>query len=83
MVCYGDSFTYLIRSLCDKLCPKMKIIKHVLEQIVNVKFCVKLQRLPSETLQMLSSVHSKSIRSKNNVFKWYKSFSEGGQDVND
>jgi transposase len=53
------------------------------EQRMNVKFCVKLNKSPSETLEMLKSVYGESTMSKSNVFKWHKRFREGREDVND
>jgi hypothetical protein len=44
-----------------------------MEQRVNVKFCVKLQRSPSETLQMLKTIYGDSIMRKRN----------GGTDVSE
>jgi hypothetical protein len=54
-----------------------------MEQTLNVKFSVKLQKLPNETLEMLKTVYSESTVSKSNVFKWNKCFREGREDVND
>jgi hypothetical protein len=48
-----------------------------------MKFCVKLQKLPSKILEMLKTVYDRSIMSKRNVFKWYKRFREGREDLND
>jgi hypothetical protein len=48
-----------------------------------VNFCVKLQKSPSETLDVLKAVYGESIMSKSNVFKWHKRFREGSEDVND
>jgi hypothetical protein len=53
-----------------------------MEQRVNVKFCVKLQKFASETLEMLKTVYE-STMSKSNVFKWHIRFREGREDVND
>jgi hypothetical protein len=54
-----------------------------MEQRVNVKFCIKLQKSPSERLEMLETVHGESTMGKSNVFKWHKRFREGSEDVND
>jgi hypothetical protein len=54
-----------------------------MEQKVNVKFCDKLQKLPSETLEMLNTVYGESTMSKSNVFNWHEHFREGREDVND
>jgi hypothetical protein len=56
---------------------------HMMELIVNVKFCVKLHKSPGETLEMLKTVYDESTMSKCNVFKWHKHFREGREDVND
>jgi hypothetical protein len=49
---------------------------------MNVKFCVKLQKLLSEILEMLKAVYDKSTVSKSIVFKWHKCFREGREVVN-
>jgi hypothetical protein len=46
----------------------------MMEQTVNVKFCVKLQKSPSEASELLKTVYDESIMSKSNVFKWHKRF---------
>jgi hypothetical protein len=51
-------------------------IECMMEQRVNKKFCVKLHKLPIETLDMLNTVHSESNMLKSNVFKWHKCFRE-------
>jgi hypothetical protein len=58
-------------------------MEHTMEQRVNVKFCVKLQKSLSETLEMLKTVYGESAMSKSNSFKWHKRFREGREDVND
>jgi hypothetical protein len=50
---------------------------------VNVKFCVKLQKSQSETLEMLKTVYRESTMSKSNAFKWHKRFREGRENVKD
>jgi hypothetical protein len=47
-----------------------------------VKFCVKLHKSPSETLQMLQTVYGESTMTKSNVFEWHKCFREGRENVN-
>jgi hypothetical protein len=42
------------------------------EQRLNVKFCVKLQKSPSKTLEILITVYDESTVSKSNEFKWLK-----------
>jgi hypothetical protein len=47
-------------------------MKRTTEQRLNVKFCVKLQKSPSETLEMLTKIYGEHTMSKSNVFKWPK-----------
>jgi hypothetical protein len=42
------------------------------DQRLNVKFCVKLQKSPNETLEMLKTVYGEYTMSKSNVFEWPK-----------
>jgi hypothetical protein len=49
----------------------------------EVKFCVKLQKSPDETLEMLKTSYDESAVSKSNVFNLHKCFREGREDVND
>jgi hypothetical protein len=39
---------------------------------VDVKFCDKLHKSPSETLEMLETVYGKSTMSKGNGYIWHK-----------
>lgn len=39
-----------------------------MEQRVNVKFCVKLWKLPSEVSEMLKAVYGESTVSESNVY---------------
>jgi hypothetical protein len=48
---------------------------------VNVNFCIKLQKSPRETSEMLKTVYGESTMSKSNAFKRHKRFREG-RDVN-
>jgi hypothetical protein len=52
------------------------------EQRMNVQFCVKLKKSPSETFEMLKTVYGESTVSKSCVFKWHKRFREGSENVN-
>jgi hypothetical protein len=44
-------------------------MEHMMEQAMNVKFCVKLQNSPNEALEMLKTVYGESTMGKSNVFK--------------
>ena len=54
-----------------------------IEQRINIKFCVKLGKLATETLKMLSNVYGDSSMSRTRVFEWHKRFMEGRKDVED
>jgi hypothetical protein len=45
----------LVRSLYHQLCPDVKM-EHMMEQRVNVKFCVELQKSPSGMFEVLNTV---------------------------
>jgi hypothetical protein len=41
-------------------------MEHTMEQRVNVNFCVKLEKSPSETLGMLKTVYGESPAQRSN-----------------
>jgi transposase len=55
----------------------------LLEQRINIKFCAKLGKSASETLQMLTEVFGADAIKKSSVFEWHKRFTEGREDVKD
>ncbi|XP_029672795.1 protein GVQW3-like [Formica exsecta] len=54
-----------------------------LEQRANIKFCVKLEKSPTKTLQMIQQAYGDSAMHKSNVMKWYKRFREGREKITD
>jgi len=48
-----------------------------------IKFYVKNKMKCSNVLKMLTASFDESTLSKKNVYKWYKLFTEGREDVND
>ncbi|GBM87494.1 hypothetical protein AVEN_97363-1 [Araneus ventricosus] len=48
-----------------------------IEQHANIKFCVLLQKSPSETLEMLKKAYGNDGMKKMAVYKWRKRFCEG------
>jgi hypothetical protein len=66
---YSLNSSSLDHCVCQ-LCPDM-ILGRMIEQRVNLNFCVKLQKSPSETLQMLKTVYDESTESNSNVVKWH------------
>jgi hypothetical protein len=55
----------------------------LLEQCVNIKFCAKLGKSTTETLQMLTEAYSADAMKNLSVFEWHKKFKEGREDVKD
>jgi hypothetical protein len=47
------------------------------EQWENIKFCQKLSKSASETLQMIKQTYGKEALSSSAVFKWHKRFAQG------
>ena len=54
-----------------------------IEQRINIKFCVKLGKTATETLNMLRDVYEDFSMSRTRVFKWHKRFVDGREDVED
>ncbi|KYN41646.1 hypothetical protein ALC56_03947 [Trachymyrmex septentrionalis] len=54
-----------------------------MEQRVCINFCVKNGIKCSKTLEMLTVAYGESTLKKKNVYKWYKLFQEGRENVND
>jgi hypothetical protein len=55
----------------------------LLEQHINIKFCAKLGKSASETLQMLTEVYGADAMKTPSVFEWHKRFKEGRKAVRD
>jgi hypothetical protein len=66
-------------SVC--FCPSGKMSDRLLEQRINIKFCAKLDKSTSETLQMLTEAYGADAMRKSSVFEWHKRFKEGQEDV--
>jgi predicted transposase YdaD len=55
----------------------------LLEQLISIKFCAKLGKSVSETLQMLTEAYRADAMKKSSVFELHKRFKEGREDVKD
>jgi transposase len=53
------------------------------EQRTDIKFCAKLGKSASETLQMLTEAYGADAVKTSSVFEWHKRFEEGWEDVKD
>jgi hypothetical protein len=68
-------------SVCFR--PGGKMSDSLLEQHINIKFCAKLGKSASETLQILTKAYGADAMKKSSVFEWHKRFKEGREDVED
>jgi hypothetical protein len=48
-----------------------------LEQWINIKFCVKLENIATDTWAVLSEAYGGESRKTPRVFEWHKLFTEG------
>jgi hypothetical protein len=55
----------------------------LLEEHIYIKFCAKLGKRVSETLQMLTEAYGADAMKKSSVFERHKRFKEGWEDVKD
>jgi hypothetical protein len=63
--------------------PGGKMSDRLLEQCINIKFCAKLGKSASETLQILTEAYGADAMKKLSVFEWHKRFKEGQKDIKD
>jgi transposase len=54
-----------------------------LERRTNIKFRVKIGKSASETSALLTVAYGEYARKKSSVFKWYRWFKEGREDMQD
>ena len=48
-----------------------------LEQRINIKVCVKIDKSASETLTLLTVAYSEKAMKKSSVLEWHRWFKEG------
>ncbi|UYV67049.1 hypothetical protein LAZ67_4003761 [Cordylochernes scorpioides] len=54
-----------------------------LDQRTCIKFCVKNEIKCADAFRMLTVAYGEATLDRSNVYRWYKMFSEGREDVND
>ncbi|KAG5347613.1 MOS1T transposase, partial [Acromyrmex charruanus] len=54
-----------------------------MDQRICIKFCVKNKIKCADAFRMLTVAYGEAILDRSNVYRWYKMFSEGREDVND
>ncbi|UYV77839.1 hypothetical protein LAZ67_15002543 [Cordylochernes scorpioides] len=69
-----------VRSVLDRL--RFLPIKKM-DQRTCIKFCVKNEIKCADAFRMLTVAYGEATLDRSNVYRWYKMFSEGREDVND
>ncbi|KAG5329050.1 GVQW3 protein, partial [Acromyrmex heyeri] len=54
-----------------------------MDQRIYIKFCVKNKIKCADAFRMLTVAYGEATLDRSNVYRWYKMFSEGREDVND
>ncbi|KAG5347059.1 GVQW3 protein, partial [Acromyrmex charruanus] len=54
-----------------------------MDQRICIKFCVKNKIKCADAFRMLTVAYGEATLDRSNVYRWYKMFSEGQEDVND
>ena len=54
-----------------------------MDQRICIKFCMKNKIKSTDVFRMLTVTYGEATLERSNVYRWYKMFSEGGEDVND
>jgi hypothetical protein len=54
-----------------------------MQQRVNTKFCFKMDKTPAEIYEMLQTVHGDEALSRSIVFKCFRRFKDGREDLQD
>ena len=54
-----------------------------MEQRINLKFSVKLRKIPTEYFKLLKEVYGEDVISRTQIFKWHKHFEKGREEVED
>ena len=53
------------------------------EQQINLKFLVRLEKTPTEALKLLQEVYADDTMSRTRLFEWHRRFKEGKKEVED
>ncbi|KAG5345713.1 GVQW3 protein, partial [Acromyrmex heyeri] len=53
----------------------------IMEQRAAIKFCFKLKKTPSETLELLQTAYGNECLSRSKVFEWYARFKAGRESL--
>lgn len=84
---FSDVCFYPVRARCllgheNHVCAQCDF-RFKMEQRANVKFCVKLGKSFTETLQMLRQAYGEQAMSRTQVYDWHRRFKNGEESVED
>ena len=77
------SSPYVSEVCCSFCVLSWAKMQRSLEQRYAIKFCVKLGKPGSETLQLLRKAYGDAVLSSSQVFRWHKAFKDGRESVED
>jgi uncharacterized cysteine cluster protein YcgN (CxxCxxCC family) len=71
------------RSKCPWYTVGGKMSDKNLEQRINIKFCVKIRKIASETVALLTVAYAEHAMKNSSVFEWHRRFKEERENVHD
>ncbi|KAJ8936423.1 hypothetical protein NQ318_004806 [Aromia moschata] len=78
-----DAATSLNITVSDDTIPTLSSLDKPMEQRVNLKFLVKLEKTFTEAYAMLREMYGNECLSRTQVFEWFKWFKEGRETTED
>ncbi|PRD27834.1 UNVERIFIED_CONTAM: hypothetical protein NCL1_34247 [Trichonephila clavipes] len=73
---------HALRRRLQKSVCKFKMQQSI-EQRYAIKFCIRLRKSGSSTLEMIQQAYSREGLLQTQVFRWHKMFKEGRESVED
>jgi len=72
------------RKVCSSFCVLSRAkMQRSLEQRYAIKFCMKLEKSGSKTLQLLRTAYGDAVLSSSQALRWYKAFKDGREGIED
>ena len=73
-----------VSKVCSSFCVLLRVkMQRSLEQRYAIKFCAKLGKSGSKTLQLLRTAYGDAVLSSAQVFRWHKAFKDGRESNED
>ncbi|KAJ8961923.1 hypothetical protein NQ318_021542 [Aromia moschata] len=73
----------LNRTVSGDTFPTLSLLDKPMEQWVNLKFLVEVEKTFTETYAMLKEVYGNECLSRTQVYEWFKRFKEGRETMED